>query len=151
MRIFIHKTFYAYDTYTCCKITHTADTKVMKTSYLSIYWQYWSMRRQSGSGHIIISFVPRPHTLTYRGFPKVRHHHSNACGRHFVWVQIRDCTILDCTITTIMNTSLYVDGIPGAFPTKYMVYYCILAVRMAGYSLQIVWLDRHITTSQVHG
>ena len=23
-----------------------------------------------------------------------------------------------------MNTSLYVDGIPGAFPTKYMVYYC---------------------------
>ena len=53
-----------------------------------------------------------------RGFPKVRHHHSNACGRHFVWVQIRAYTVLDCTITTIMNTSLYVDGIPGAFPTK---------------------------------
>ena len=31
------------------------------------------------------------------------------------------CTILNCSITTIMNISLYVDGIPGAFPTKYMV------------------------------
>ena len=77
--------------------------------------------------------------------------YSNTCGRHFLGVQIYACTILDCTITTIMNTSLYFDGIPGAFPTKYTVYYCILAVRMAGYSLQIVWLDQHITTSQVYG
>ena len=104
----------------------------------------------------VLPMLPAGCLLVYnnrnnRGFPKVRHHHSNACGRHFVWVQIHACTILDCTITTIMSTSLYVDGIPGAFPTKYMVYYCILALHMAGYSLQIVWLDRHITTSLVHG
>ena len=69
-----------------------------------------------------------------------------ACGRHFVSVQIHACTILDCTITTCM---LMVFQVPFQLNTWFNIVFWLYAW-LAIYSLQIVWLDRHITTSQVH-